>query len=92
MNLEISHVNNIYKVKGILNRRNATSFQEEFIAILEKLDAIILNIQGLESIDRYGIMALAKLHNNSITHNKSLSIIGCGNNGLYDYFKSEEAA
>jgi anti-anti-sigma regulatory factor len=92
MNLEISNVNNLYKIKGVLNRRTAKLFQKEFITILEKLDSVILNIQGLESIDRHGIVALAKLHNDFITKDKQLSIIGCGNNDLYDYFRSEEAA
>jgi len=35
-------------------------------------------------------MALARLHNESITKSKRLSIIGIGCKELYQHFKSEE--
>ena len=44
MNLEITNVNNIYKLKGVLNRRNVHEFQRQFQRVLETLDTIILNI------------------------------------------------
>ncbi len=92
MNLEITNVNNIYKLKGVLNRRNVHEFQRQFQRVLETLDTIILNIQGLETIDRHGVIALANLHNDSLNKQKRLSIIGCGNSSLFNYFKSQEAA
>ena len=45
---------------------------------------------SVESIDRAGVMALARLHNESITKSKKLSIVGLGCKELYDHFKSEE--
>lgn len=92
MNLEISHVNNIYKLRGTLNRRNVKTFQKELSDAFEKLNAIILSVEELESIDRYGVNALAQLHNESLAQKKSLSIIGYGCKDLYNYFKAESAA
>jgi len=92
MNLEITNVNNIYKLKGVLNKRNVHEFHRQFQRVFEKLDTIILNIQGLETIDRHGVIALANLHNDSINKQKQLSIIGYGNSSLFNYFKSQEAA
>ena len=54
------------------------------------LDDILLDIEQVSSIDRAGVMALAKLHNESITKSKRLSIIGFGCKELYQHFKSEE--
>ena len=90
MNLEISSYNNQFKIKGVLNRHNIKVFSNEFNGIFEKFNSLTLSIEGLTSIDRYGVNALAQLHNESINKGKSLSIIGLGCNDLYEHFKSEE--
>lgn len=92
MNLEISSYNNQFKIKGVLNRKNVNQFTNEFKNIFEKFNSLTLSIEGLTSIDRYGVNALAQLHNESITKRKSLSIIGLGCDDLYEHFKSEEHA
>ncbi|RCT54086.1 hypothetical protein DUZ96_11975 [Winogradskyella sp. KYW1333] len=66
------------------------TFNTHFSNIFHKLDDVIINIEQIESIDRAGVMALAKLHNESINRSKKLSIIGLGCKELYDHFKSEE--
>ena len=48
-------------------------------------------VRPVKSIDRAGVMALARLHNESITKSKRLSIIGLGCKELYDHFKSQES-
>ncbi|MEZ4793349.1 MAG: hypothetical protein R2783_07780 [Gelidibacter sp.] len=92
MNLEITSYNNQFKIKGVLNRQNVTVFAKEFKDIFEKFNSLTLSIEGLTSIDRYGVNALAQLHNESISRGKSLSIIGMGCDDLYEHFKSEETA
>ena len=92
MNLTITHYNNFYKVTGVLNRQSVGLFQQEFQGVFEKLQRITISIEGLQSIDKDGVSALAKLHNESIVQNKQLSIIGFGCKDLYDHFKSNDAA
>jgi len=92
MNLEISSYNNHFKIKGVLNRQNVYLFNSEFKNIFEKFNSVTLSIEGLTSIDRYGVNALAQLHNASLSLKKSLSIIGMGCDDLYEHFKSEETA
>lgn len=92
MNIEITSYNNQFKIKGVLNRQNVNVFNSEFKNIFEKFNSLTLSIEGLTSIDRYGVNALAQLHNESISKRKSLSIIGMGCDDLYEHFKSEETA
>jgi hypothetical protein len=67
-------------------------FQKEFQDVFERLNTITISIEGLQSIDKEGVNALAKLHNESIALEKQLSIIGFGCKDLYDHFKSNDAA
>lgn len=92
MNLSITHYNSFFKVTGILNRQSVGIFQKEFQGIFERLQAVTISIEGLQGIDKDGVSALAKLHNESITQNKQLSIIGFGCKDLYDHFKTNDAA
>lgn len=92
MNLTITHYNNFFKVTGILNRHSVGIFQKEFQDVFERLNTITISIEGLQSIDKDGVNALAKLHNESIAQKKQLSIIGFGCKDLYEHFKSNDAA
>ena len=90
MDLQITNYNNRFQIKGTLNKLNLKTFKNHFDNIFDKLDDIHINIESVESIDRAGVMALARLHNESITKSKKLSIIGCGCKELYQHFKAEE--
>ncbi|BAO75985.1 hypothetical protein [Winogradskyella sp. PG-2] len=90
MDLEITNYNNRFQIKGSLNKLNLKTFNAHFANIFDKLDDIHINIESVESIDRAGVMALARLHNESINKSKKLSIIGCGCKELYQHFKAEE--
>lgn len=90
MDLEITQSNNFFKVKGALHRRNIHVFKSEFRNIFEKANAITISIEDLKSIDRYGVNAIAQLHNESILKQKRLSIIGMGCQELYNHFKTQE--
>ena len=92
MNIEITSYNNQFKLKGILNRQNVNVFNSEFKGIFDKFNSLTLSIEGLTSIDRYGVNALAQLHNESIARQKNFSIVGLGCDDLYEHFKSEETA
>lgn len=92
MNLEITQANNFFKVKGVLDRHNIHVFKKQFRNIFEKASSITVSIESLTSIDRYGVSAIAQLHNEAIVKNKRLSIIGLGHSNIYNHFKSEEAA
>ncbi|MCK7589105.1 hypothetical protein M0G43_00815 [Subsaxibacter sp. CAU 1640] len=92
MNIEITSYNNQFKIRGVLNRQNVGVFIREFKDVFDKFNSLTLSIEGLTSIDRYGVNALAQLHNESISKQKRLSIIGMGCDDLYEHFKSEETA
>lgn len=90
MDLEITHSNNFFKVKGSLDRHNIHLFKSKFRNIFEKANAITISVEDLKSIDRYGVTAIAQLHNESIIKQKQLSIIGLGCQELFDHFRSKE--
>jgi ABC-type transporter Mla MlaB component len=90
MDLEITNYNNRFEIKGTLNKRSLKTFKRHFATIFDKFDEILLDIEHIEKVDRYGVMALADLHKESIVKTKSLSIIGYGCNELFEYFKAEE--
>lgn len=90
MDLEITNVNNLFEVKGVLNKNNIYHFKREFSNVFDRQNSLTISIENLTSIDRYGVNALAQLHNESITKGKKLSIIGMGCDDLYEHFKSEE--
>lgn len=91
MDLQITSYNNRYQIKGTLNKLSIKTFNAHFANIFDKLDDILLDIESIDSIDRAGVMALARLHNESITKSKRLSIIGLGCKELYDHFKTQES-
>ena len=90
MDLQITNYNNRFKIKGTLNKLSLKTFNAKFANIFDKADEILLDIENVESIDRAGVMALARLHNESINKSKRLSIIGLGCKDLYEHFKAEE--
>jgi len=92
MNLTITNYNNVYKVKGQLVKLNIRVFQKELRNIFENSDNIILNLRELRNIDNHGINAIARLHNEAISKNKKLAIVGFGNSQLINFLKSNKVA
>ena len=90
MNLEISEANNFFRIEGILDKTTVGIFKSQFQDVFEYLSNVTISIEDVVKIDKYGVSALAHLHNESITRKKRLSIVGSGYNDLYHYFKSEE--
>ncbi len=92
MDFQISKCNNFFKVKGILNKDSVSLFNDEFNNIFERVNKLTISVQDIESMDKYGVDAIAKLHEEALAKNKRLSIIGFGCKELYDHFKTETAA
>ena len=92
MDFQITNCNNFFKVKGILNKNSVSSFNDEFNNIFDKVNNLTISIQDIVSMDKYGVDAIAKLHEKALAKNKKLSIIGFGCKELYDHFKTEIAA
>ena len=92
MNLRITNCNNFFKIKGSLNRETLAVFQAEFEHVFERFSSFTISIEDVEAMDRFGVEALAALHNEAVTKNKAMAIIGLGSKDLYDHFKSQIAA
>ncbi|GAA4280698.1 STAS domain-containing protein [Gaetbulibacter aestuarii] len=92
MNLRITNCNNFFKIKGSLNRDTLATFQAEFEHIFERFSSLTISIEDVESMDRYGVEAIAALHKEALARQKSMAIIGLGSKDLYDHFKSQVAA
>lgn len=92
MDLQITNCNNFFKLKGILDKKSLDLFNNEFKNIFERVNALTISIEDIERMDRYGVNALAELHNESVAKNKSMAIIGLGSKDLYNHFKTQVAA
>ena len=85
MSLKITEYNNFFKLRGCLNRESIHVFQNEFRNIFDRIDTLTISIEGLEDIDRYGVNAIAKLHNESLNQHKSLHFELKSPYNLFDY-------
>ncbi|WP_055442660.1 STAS domain-containing protein [Lacinutrix himadriensis] len=92
MKLIITNSNNIYKVKGNLIKMNIPIFKNELKDVFNQADTIVLNLQELTNIDNQGVVAIAQLHNEALSKNKKLSIVGLNNGQLSTPFKSSKVA
>ncbi|MFB9056271.1 hypothetical protein ACFFU9_05890 [Mariniflexile ostreae] len=92
MSLRITSCNNYFKLKGVFNKESLGVFSSEFENIFDYFSTLTINIEDIESMDGYGVAALANLHQQSVSKKRKLSIIGLGCKDLYDHFKSNFAA
>ncbi len=92
MSLIINKSSNYYELTGVLNSTNAQSLEKALTKGLEKFNKVILSIEDVESIDRYGVDVITKIHESAVNTNKNLSIVGYGCKDLYNHFKSSSAA
>jgi len=92
MVLEILNEDNNFRIVGVLNRNSLHVFQRTFENVFDTRDSVVLSIEELKGIDREGVNALAKLHNESLTKHKKLSIIGFGCKEIYRHFNDSDAA
>ncbi|WP_136480311.1 hypothetical protein [Cognatitamlana onchidii] len=92
MDLQITNCNNFFKIKGVLNKTSIDLFQNKFNDIFDKVDDLTISIKDIESMDKVGVSAIARLHEEALMKNKRFSIIGYGCKELYDHFKTSTAA
>ena len=86
----VTSVGIIHTVSGIFI--GIYLFKKQFRNVFDKANAITISLEYLNNIDRYGVNDIAQLHNEALVKNKRLSIIGFGQNSVYNHFKSETAA
>ena len=92
MDLRITNCNNFFRIKGELNKKSLSIFQNEFQDIFNRVSKLTISVEDIKSMDRHGVKALTELHNEAIATNKSMAIIGFGSKDLYNYFKANTAA
>ncbi|MBT8253800.1 MAG: hypothetical protein HKN00_00755 [Flavobacteriaceae bacterium] len=92
MVLEIIVKNETYIVKGKLTKSNLPIFNKAFFNIFSEKDELIVNIEQLHDIDREGVNALARLHNDSLIHQKKLVVIGKVNDKLGQHIAEQDVA
>tara|TARA_R110001583_G_scaffold7173_1_gene35810 strand:+ start:2724 stop:3002 length:279 start_codon:yes stop_codon:yes gene_type:complete len=92
MDLKITNCNNFFKIKGSLNKKTLNVFYNEFKDIFERVNALTISIEDIDTMDKYGVNAIAALHDEAVAKNKSMAIIGLGSKDLYDHFKTQVAA
>ncbi|WP_158847129.1 hypothetical protein [Algibacter sp. L1A34] len=92
MDLRITNCNNFFRIKGELNKKSLSIFQNEFQDIFNRVSKLTISVEDIKSMDRHGVKALTELHNEAIAKNKSMAIIGFGSKDLYNYFKANTAA
>ena len=92
MVLKISNNANHFTVEGDLILKTLQEFIQTFQSALIDNDEVTIDIKGLKRIDRHGVNAIAKLHNESLLKGKRLSIIGLGNKEIYQHISGHDAA
>ena len=92
MELRITSCNNFINLSGELNSSSVKTFEAELAKAFTKFNALTINIDKLEKVDRHGVNALTNLYAKSIEDKKELSIVGLGCKELYDHFKSVNTA
>lgn len=92
MDLKITNCNNFFKIKGSLNKKTLNVFYNEFKDIFERVNALTISIEDIDTMDKYGVNAIAALHDEAVAKKKSMAIIGLGSKDLYDHFKTQVAA
>ena len=84
MVLKIIYNDDHFTIHGDLNQKTFEDFIQTFQKAFLHSDEVTIDIQGLKSIDRHGVNALAKLHNESLLNGKKLQIIGMDTKEIYD--------
>jgi anti-anti-sigma regulatory factor len=88
MNLIIENNNNVYELKGSLDKLTVHVFQNKFQNIFDEKSDLIINIVDLVKIDDFGVEVITKLHDEAILKQKRFSIIGKDSQKVFNHFKT----
>lgn len=92
MGLQIIDQKECYLIKGALNKSNIDTFTTYFKEVIRTSEQVTINIEDLDSIDRFGVNALVKLYAQSLENQAKFFIVGLGSKELHDHFRSVESA
>lgn len=87
IDMVIENNNSIYELKGAFVKSTLHIFEDRFEHIFDEENHLTICTVGLDHIDLSGVRSIVKLHNEALSKNKQLSIIGAGNQELFDHLK-----
>ena len=90
MNMIIENNNSVYELKGAFVKSTLHKFEDRFEQIFEEENHLTICTVGLDHIDISGVRSIVKLHNEALSKHKKLSIIGLGNQELFDHLKPHQ--
>lgn len=92
MALRIKHQGEVFMVEGNLNPNTLNQFKNHLEFLMLNCEALTLNIDGLNTIDKSGIQVLKELYIASLVCHKQFVIVGKRGNKIYSGFQSNNAA
>lgn len=92
MALEIVHLDDAFEFKGTFNESDLEKFRLQFKDIFNQTDRLVINIDCLKGVDRYGVMAFEELYKQSLKSQKQFFITGFGCRDMYDHLKTMKVA
>lgn len=91
MSLEITQKQEVYHLKGKLNGVSKLFFITYFNQVFRSENALTINIEGINEIDKQGLQALFFMLEKAEKYNKIFSIVGYGCKEIYDQFNQKVA-
>lgn len=84
MDLSIERLHNVFYIKGTIDYLSSHFLKKYMELQLFKHQNIVVEINQVQKIDRYGMDALALLYRFSLEKKKGLKFIGYGCKDIYD--------
>ena len=84
MSLQIIQKQDRYKVIGDFGGADAASSYAHFIQALNLKELLKIDIDEVTQIDRTGVDVLTRLHEESLSLNSKLHIVGRGSRDIYE--------
>lgn len=84
MALQIIEKNNTYYLKGSMNQNTSEGVILYFENLIRAFQKVIVNIDGVQEIDKNGVTVFKKLFSNAFQMKKEFLVIGNGCKDIYD--------
>jgi len=92
MSLFIKEQNGILKLEGKINKIVAKPLEKHLKHLFKIKDEVIINIDNVSEIDRYGVAAIKSIYMYSLIKNIPFHITGNGCRDIHDHIKSSSVA